>query len=256
MALPIVVDSLDAIEEGKRGLYVADGDKFKLDVEGIEDVNKLRSDLSHANREAADRRKAVKELEEKYAGIDPVKVREMMAKLDQDGEAKLLAEGKIDEVVNKRTEKLRADLQKQLDEAHGKAQAAEQRSKQYSQRVLDDRIREAVTGKVHNSAIMSGDVLRAAREIFILDEHGNAVQLDADGKPVLGKDGKTAFSPAEWIESMVEIAPHWFPASSSGGGANGSGNGSNGSRTMKRAAFESLSAHEKAAAIKKYQIVD
>ena len=35
MALPIVVDSLDAIEEGKRGLYVADGDKFKLDVEDI-----------------------------------------------------------------------------------------------------------------------------------------------------------------------------------------------------------------------------
>lgn len=227
MALPIVVDSLDAIEEGKRGLYVAEGDKFKLDVEGIDDTNQMRIELATVKREAAERRKAAKELEEKYAGIDPVKVREMMAKLDQDGEAKLLAEGKIDEVVNKRTEKLRADLQRQLDEAHGKAQAAEQRSKQYIQKALDNVLRAAaIKAKIHEDAI--DDVLLRGRSMFELDEFGIAVQRDTDGNTVLGKDGKTPFTPDEWLENPPK---HWVMNGSSGGGANGSGSGGGMSKT-------------------------
>lgn len=254
MALALTLDA--APEEALKGFYTEKDGKYHLDVTGIEDTNQMRIELATVKREAAERRKAAKDMEERFAGIDPEKVKAMMAKLDQDGEAKLLSEGKIDEVVNKRTEKLRADLQKQLDEAHGKATSAEARVKQYSQRVLDDRIRDAVMGKVHTSAIKSGDVLRAARELFVLDEHGDAVQLDADGKPVLGKDGKSPFSPAEWIEDMIAVAPHWFPVSASGGGAGGSGSGSGGGKTMKRSQFESLPARDKAAAVKQYQIVD
>jgi hypothetical protein len=61
--------------------------------------------------------------------------------------------------------------------------------------------------------------------MFTLDENGNAVQRDADGNVVIGKDGKTPFSPSEWLESMRESAPHWFPAGASGSGSN---NGSKG----------------------------
>jgi len=256
MALNMVVDSLDAVDEAYRSLYVASGGKFALSVEGAEDNSALRVELATAKREAAERRMAIKALEEKFTGIDPVKVKEMLAKLDQDGEQALIAAGKIDEVIQRRSEKLRADLQRQIDEANGKAKNAEERVSKYSQRVLDDRIRDAVMGKVHVHAIKSGDVLRAAREIFTLDESGNAVQLGEDGKPVLGKDGKTPFSPAEWIESMAEVAPHWFPSDSSGGGAGGSKNNAGGGKTMKRSAFNALPARDQAAAAKQYQIVD
>lgn len=65
--------------------------------------------------------------------------------------------------------------------------------------------------------------------MFALDESGQAVQRDAEGNLVIGKDGKTPYSPAEWLESMRETAPHWFPAgasgSGSGGGAKGGGAG-------------------------------
>lgn len=256
MALNLIVDNLEVVPEAVRAMYVPDGDKFKLDVEGVEDTKQLRIELATAKREAAERRVAIRAIEEKYAGIDPDKTREMLAKLDQDGEAALIAAGKIDEVITKRSEKMRADLQRQIDEANGKATSAEERVKKYSQRVLDDRIRDAVIGKVHVHAIKSGDVLRAAREIFTLDENGNAVQLGSDGQLILGKDGKTPFSPAEWIESMAEIAPHWFPQGSSGGGASGSGSGSNGGKTMTRVAFETLPARERAAAAKNYVIKD
>lgn len=256
MALAKMVAKLEDVAEAHRSLYVADGDKFKLDLDGDDDNSALKIELATAKREAAERRMAIKALEEKFTGIDPVKVKEMLAKLDQDGEQALIAAGKIEEVIQRRSEKLRADLQRQIDEAHGKTKSAEERVSKYSQRVLDDRIRDAVMGRVHVHAIKSGDVLRAAREIFKLDENGDAVQLDADGKPVLGKDGKTPFSPAEWIESMTEVAPHWFPANASGGGAGGSGSGVGGNKVMKRAQFESLPARDKAAAAKQYQIVD
>lgn len=256
MALAKTVTKLEDVAEAHRGLYVADGDKFKLDLDGDEDTSALRVELATVKREAAERRMAIKAIEEKYAGIDPVKTREMLAKLDQDGEQALIAAGKIDEVIAKRSEKLRADLQRQIDEAHSKVKSAEERVSKYSQRVLDDRIRDAVIGKVHVHAIKSGDVLRAAREIFVLDDSGNAVQLGEDGTPVLGKDGKTPFSPAEWIDSMSVIAPHWFPSDSSGGGAGGSKNNAGGGKTMKRSAFNALPAREQSAAAKQYQIVD
>lgn len=256
MALAKTVAKIEDVAEAHRGLYVADGDKFKLDLEGDEDTSVLRVELATAKREAAERRMAIKAMEEKFSGIDPAKVKEMLAKLDQDGEQALIAAGKIEEVLQKRSEKLRADMQRQIDEAHGKAKSAEERVSKYSQRVLDDRIRDAVMGKVHVHAIKSGDVLRAAREIFVLDESGNAVQLDSDGKPVIGKDGKTPFSPAEWIESMTEVAPHWFPSDSSGGGAGGSKNNASGGKTMKRSAFNALPPRDQAAAVKQYQIVD
>lgn len=255
MALALSIEKLDAVPEAVRAMYVPDGDKFKLDVEGLEDTSGLKSALQKEREAAKTAERARKDLEEKFAGLDPAKVREMMAKLDQDGEAALIAAGKIDEVIAKRSEKLRADLLRQIDEANGKATSAEERVKKYSQRVLDDRIRDAVMGKVHVHAIKSGDVLRAAREIFVLDENGNAVQLDEDGKPVIGKDGKTPFSPAEWIESMSEVAPHWFPTGASGGGASGSGSGGGG-KTMTRAAFEALPPRDRAAAAKQYMIKD
>ena len=256
MALAKTVAKLEDVAEAHRSLYVADGDKFKLDLDGDDDNGALKIELATAKREAAERRMAIKAIEEKYAGIDPVKTRELLAKFDSEDDKKLLDAKDFDALLAKRSEKLRADMQRQIDEAHGKAKSAEERVSKYSQRVLDDRIRDAVMGKVHVHAIKSGDGLRAAREIFKLDENGDAVQLDADGKPVLGKDGKTPFSPAEWIESMTEVAPHWFPSDSSGGGAGGSKGAGSGGKTMKRSAFNALPAREQAAAAKQYQIVD
>ena len=256
MALALTVEKLDDVAEGFRSLYVADGDKFKLDVDGIEDTSGLKSALQAERKAVKDAKDLAKAIEEKFAGLDPVKVREMMSKLDQDGEAALIAAGKIDEVITKRSEKLRAELQRQVDEANATAKAANERTSKFSQRVLDDRIKDDVLGKVHVSAIKNGDVMRAAREIFTLDDEGRAVQLGADGKPVLGKDGKTPFSPAEWIEGMRELAPHWFPAGGSGGGSGGSGGGQGGGKTMKRSAFDALPPRDKAAAAKSHAIVE
>ncbi len=83
MALAKVVAKLEDVAESHRSLYVADGDKFKLDLDGDEDNGALWVELATAKREAVERRMAIKALEEKFTGSDPVKVKEMLAKLDK-----------------------------------------------------------------------------------------------------------------------------------------------------------------------------
>lgn len=209
--------------------------------------------LKLKNGELIGEQKRLKETLKSFDGIDPEKVRTMLSRLENDDEAKLLAEGKMDEVIQRRTAKRDADWQTKLDAQVAATEAEKARSGKFLGRVLDEQIRAAVNGKVHEKAVE--DSLFRARMIFTLDDNGNAVQLQ-DGQPVLGKDGKTAFTPAEWIESMRDSAPHWFPATGSGSGSQQS-HGSGGKKTITRAQFDAQDAHAKKATIAaKVEIID
>lgn len=230
-ALPLVADKIDDIPEPQRTLYVEKEGKFHLDVEGGEDTAGLKSALQKERDAAKESKRILTELQTRFSGIDPDKVKAMMKRLESDGEAALIAEGKIDEVINKRSEKLKEELEKQVKQAAIETAAANKRADKFSQRVLDNHIRMAATkAGLHQHAIE--DALFRARSMFSLNEEGDAVQVAADGTTVFGKDGKTPFSPAEWLEGMKETAPHWFPAGSSGGGANGGNRGGKGGKDL------------------------
>jgi hypothetical protein len=81
--------------------------------------------------------------------------------------------------------------------------------------------RTAVEGALRAAAAAAGlvpaavdDALARARRIFTLNEDGTPVARDAEGEASL--------TPAEWLETMKESAPHWWPPSS-GAGAPGAG---------------------------------
>lgn len=254
-ALSLTVDDISTVPEAQRSFYVEKDGKHHLDVTGIEDTSGLKSALQKEREAAKEARQRQKELEQRYEGIDPDKVKAMMAKFETDDEAKLIAAGKLDEVVAKRTEKLRVELQKQVDAARNETKAAIERSGKFSQRVLDNHIRAAATkAGLHAHAVE--DALFRARNMFSLDDAGEAVQLDSEGRPVLGKDGKTPFTPVEWLESMKETAPHWFPASGSGGGAGGGSRDAGGVKTINREKFNQLNPVEKAKILKTHKLVD
>jgi hypothetical protein len=89
--------------------------------------------------------------------------------------------------------------------------------------------RTAVEGTLREAAAKAGlvpaaveDALGRARRVFTLDEDGRPVARDAEGAVVPGADGEHPLAPAEWLESMKEAAPHWWPPSS-GAGAPGAG---------------------------------
>jgi len=219
-ALSLVTDSLDAVPEAQRSLYVERDGKFHLDVTGLEDTKGLKSALESERKAAREAEAARKALEKQYEGMDPVKFKEIMARFENDEEGKLIAAGKISEVVDKRMARQRAELERQVEAEKANTAAAIQRAEAHIQRVLDNEIR-AASGELHKFAV--DDALLLGRQIFKLDDKGNAVQFDSDGRVVLGKDGKTPFGPKEWLEDMKKTKPHWFPASGSGGGAGGQG---------------------------------
>ena len=251
-AIALEVDKVDALPESQRGWYVLDdaSKKYKLDPSKVEfeDTSKLKSSLEAARAEArtakAKQDQAVADALKLYEGIDPVKTRELLNKFQDTEEAALIAAGKMDEVIARRTEKNRAESDKQIKAAQDEAAQHRERAAKFESRVLDDRVREAaVKAGLHAGAI--DDALLNARIIFTLNEAGEAVQIDPADKSVkLGKDAKTPFSPGEWLEEMREKKPHWFPSNASGGGSGGSGK-PGGANTITRAAFDALSHGER-----------
>jgi hypothetical protein len=174
-----------------------------------EAVAKEVAGLRAKNQELLGKVKESSEVLKSYEGIDPVKTREMFARFETDVEAKLIAEGKMSEVIDKRTERLRADYDKKLTaEAETRAKA-EAKAAKLAQRTL--------AGALRDAAIKTGALPEAMDDIVL--RAGTTWQLNDDGEPVamngdevvLGKDGRTPLSPIEWAESLRETAPHLWP---------------------------------------------
>lgn len=195
--------------------------------------------LKSKNEELLGKLKNTNEQLKAFEGIDPVATKELLARFENDEELKLIKDGKHSELIERKTEKARQEAARLIKAAEDKAAQAEARASQFSKRVLDNQIREAAA-KVGIHAHAIEDALFRGHSMFTLDADGQAVQLDQDGQPVLGKDGKSVFRPLEWLEGMKEVAPHWFPAGSSGGGAPGGSGSAKGVDLSKMAPVDRL----------------
>ncbi|EMK1731260.1 hypothetical protein V8N76_004566 [Salmonella enterica] len=179
----------------------------------------------------------------RFDGIDPDAVRSILQRFSDDEEARLIADGKIDEVLNKRTERLRADVDKQIKAANDKAEKAESFANRFRGRVLGDAIRAAAL-KAGALPEATEDIILRSKGTFSLNDDGEAVAVDANGEAVFGKDGKTPLTPMEWAESLKESAPHLFPRAE---GTGAGGHKPTGSGALKRS---EMSAAEKATYIR------
>lgn len=183
-------------------------------------------------------------LKGQFEGVDIDQLKAIAKQSSQSEEAKLIAEGKLDEVINKRTERLRGDYDKQLLTEKARAERAESFANRFRDKVLADSIRSAAikTGALPEA---SEDIILRARGTFRLNEEGEAVAVDADGEVIYGKDGKTPLTPLEWAESLRENAPHLWPKAT-GAGPTGDRGAKGANKTMTRAAFEALPEADKA----------
>lgn len=226
--------------EGAGGAGAGTGD---LQAQINAAVEAATKGLKTKNDELLGKLKTTSERLKAFDGLEPDLVRKLKDKLDNDEDAQLLASGDKQKVIEKYTERMRNDFATQLESERNNTKAANARAEAFAAQVLDNQIR-AVTNGLHKTAVE--DALLHARQIFSLDAKGNAVKLGNDGEPELGKDGKNPFSPSEWIESMKEAKPHWFPTSTSGSGAGDAKPGSGQGKTIKRADFERLSPDRRA----------
>ncbi|MBJ9984444.1 hypothetical protein IAE19_03190 [Acinetobacter sp. S40] len=204
----------------------------KIDLENPEVKAAIQSAVDEAvkglkdkNAELINDKKQLKDelgsLKSKVDGLDLDAIKVLLEKSSQDEESKLIAEGKIEEVIQKRTEKMRQEHEKQVKSEKDRADKAEDYANKFRQSVIQGQIiQAAVEAGALNEA--SADIAFLAQSQFSLDENGKAVAIDSNGEIVIGKDGATPVQPKEWIESLRENKPYFWPKAD-GMGSPGSG---------------------------------
>ena len=191
------------------------GPEITPEVQALIDaqVSAAVSGLKAKNTELLGKVRESSETLKRYEGIDPDAVKTILQRFSDDEEAKLIASGKIDEVLNKRTERMKAGFEKETAKERQAREAAEQRAERFTRRVLENSIRaEASAAGIHQHAIE--DALFRAGSLFTLDDEGNPAAVEG----AFGKDGNP-LTMKEFFAEMKEKAPHWWPATANGGGA-------------------------------------
>lgn len=161
-----------------------------------------------------------RKLTELFGDVDRDTLKSYVERLKTDEESRLIAEGKVDEVMERRTERMRSSYQTQLDNAKKAAEDLEKQTQalqsKYHNTLIDNAVRDAAAKEgVVPSAIE--DILIRARRNFEIDSD-RLVSKDPDtGEIRVGADGKTPYGASDFIQDLKEKAPHFWPASSSGG---------------------------------------
>lgn len=197
-----------------------DEDKTKVLLDKYnEELNTTVTGLKSKNSELIGKEKQLKDALKQYDGLDLEAAKEALRLKQELVDKKLIESGKLDELVNQRTERMKSDYDKKIQELSQQASQAQDFANRFKGRVLSDEIRSAASLLgVIPSAIE--DAIYRGRELFTVDDEGKVIPkesagLDAKGAPLTTK---------AWLESMKETAPHWFPVPK-GGGASGSDGG-------------------------------
>ena len=207
-------------------------DEIKVDLENPEikaaiqaAVDEAVKGLKDKNAELIKDKKELKDelgsLKSKVEGLDLDAIKVLLDKSNQDEESKLIAEGKIEEVIQKRTEKMREEHEKLLKAEKERADKAETYANKFRQSVIQGQIVQAAV-EMGALSEATADIAFLAQSQFSLDENGKAVAIDANGEVVIGKDGSNPVTPKEWVEGLRENKPYFWPKAN-GSGSPGSG---------------------------------
>lgn len=183
-------------------------------------IEQATAGLKTKNLELLAEKKKLSEFVSKFDGLDPATLVSYIDRLKNDEEAKLIAEGKIGDVIDRRTERMRTAFEQRVAESNQKAQELEQNYRSlesnYHQMQIDAAVRDAaIAAKVTPSAI--DDILYRARQVFSVTD-GKILSKDQSTNEVrIGPDGKKPYSPSDFLTDLAKQAPHFWPQSTSGG---------------------------------------
>lgn len=213
MALKYQIETTDGLSPEIAALYEKTDNGFRLDVEGAAPREKL-DEFRNNNIEL------LKKLEN-FKGVDIKRYAELQTLESRVKSQELIEAGKLDEIIQSRTQSMKQEFETTTREKDEKLQAA---NSQLENLLIDSAVRvKAIEHGVLPTAV-EDVMLRAKGSFKIID--GVAVP-HADGKPVYGKDGVHPMSVEEWISTLSKGAPHLFQKST-GGGAPGSGRAAGG----------------------------
>lgn len=236
MTIKAVLENLDGLSEDIAGLYTEKNGKFVLEIEGMTSKDKLDEFRSNNVKLMKD----IKALEDKFGNIDLKEYEELKKAAQEASDKNLLDEGKVEELLEQRTQRMREEMQNQIDSLSSEK---ENLSGQLQKLVIDNATRAAASkAGVVDTAV--DDVLSRVRGTFKL-EGDKAVPYE-NGSIVYGSDGETPLTIDDWVGGLKKSAPHLFPGSNGTGSQHQSNQSSGGSKTLNREGFEKLSQIERA----------
>jgi hypothetical protein len=212
-------------------------------------VDEAVKGLKDKNSELLGEKKKFQEKMKSFEGInDPEAALEALQFIEKNEHARLLKEGKIDEVIGNSTKKLTDTYEKKMADLEAKfeAQVADIESggkseiqrlqeeltkaqesattfqSKYQVKTVEDSLRDAALAKgVRPEAV--ADVLLRGNAVFSLGDDGAVEARDADGN--LLKSGTKLMTPDLWVDDLKKSAPYFWPGSKGTGADGGAGGG-------------------------------
>jgi chaperonin cofactor prefoldin len=224
MALKKRLKKLDEVDEKVRGLYVQQGDEFVLDLDDPEyaEMRKKVEEFRTNNIQLSQQREQLEAQMKKFEGIDPGQWQEAKKALDtinQIEEKDLIKGGKFDEVVNRRLQAYRQDVEKQTKDLNARIESLSKNEQKYRGAYAKMKVETEVGRAIQQAAsIRQGamdDVMnRVQRDWNVNDKDELLVKdlYDEDGKPL---------SPDKYAKHLIKSAPHLFEAGTGGGAGGG-----------------------------------
>lgn len=202
------------------------GDDFVLDTDDTDYKSKL-DEFRTNNRTLHNRVEEMNSRLEKLKDIDPEKYQRALKALDEmdkTEEGKLIKEGKIDEVIKRRLETVKVEIEAQVKAKDKAIEKLTQERDSYRNELAGLRIEQitsgsiAKVGRVRQGALE--DVMFRARAVWSLDENGKLVAKKPDGSLIYGPSADP-LTPDEWAQGLVKSAPHLFEPAGGGGAGGG-----------------------------------
>lgn len=218
-ALKLNMEGEGGSGEGSGGEGGEGGDKTPTTAElkaQLDAMNESMKKLEAKRDELLNENKSLKDKNKPFDGLDPEYVRNLVKQVENDEELKLITEGKHDEVIKRRTEKVEATYKAQMkslqDKHDSMAESLAKANSQVQTLMIDGSIVTEFTG-AGGLATATDDIVSRAKRVWKIED-GEAVPRDPKtGEILQGADG--VMTKKEWIEKQRKEAPHLFPASTS-----------------------------------------
>jgi hypothetical protein len=250
MKLKVVISKadFDGLDEARKALYVASGDKYVLEADGFDEhpaVANLKKALDAERTTASSAQREYNKLKAQIGDMDPDAARAAMAKMQELADKKMLDDGQIEELFKQRLDRINADHANQLkakDAALAETtKRLEGKSGLVKKLMLEGEItRLAADPKIGVKGSMLPFVISAFTQAGIdgtrwdLDEHDKIVALKGD-QIRFGKDASGPMPIAEGFDLLRAVAPDFFMPSTGAGAQNqGSGRQQGGVYTISR----------------------
>lgn len=195
-----------------------DPEVLALIKEVTEEVTGSFKGLKDKNDELISERRKLSEKLKQFDGIDVEAFKNLQNRMQNDEEMKLIQEGKVDEVLNRRFEKIRLESEAKIKLAEESLTTASQERDFYKHRFESENINTAL----RQAAIAAGvtpeaidDVVMRGSATFALEEGALIARSKSDNKIITDSKGKP-LTVDSFVDSLRDKAPHYWRTSGKG----------------------------------------